>query len=169
MISNLSLYQILHIMASVLWFEGLMTHFRSLFGLVQMRWWWWRWFTSYWPYGSANGKNISSTLDWLGQGKSGQNGTSVLKSTGGFKQRAVSPCRTSSLVLWPHLLFHISVSVLHYCRWPLSTQRNSITKNFSLSFCKLGRPPRGISTGLQWDETGLFRPSFILPLHTSSF
>ena len=31
-------------------------------------------------------------MDWLGQGRPGQNGTSVLKSTGGFKQRAVSPC-----------------------------------------------------------------------------
>ena len=37
-------------------------------------------------------KNKSSTLDWLGQGRPGQNGTSVLKSTEGFKQRAVSPC-----------------------------------------------------------------------------
>ena len=31
-------------------------------------------------------------MAWLGQGRPGQNGIFVLKSTGGFKIRAVSPC-----------------------------------------------------------------------------
>ena len=40
-------------------------------------------------------QNKSSTLAWPGQGRSGQNGTFVLMSTGGFGQHDVSPCRVS--------------------------------------------------------------------------
>ena len=37
-------------------------------------------------------QNKSSVLAWPGQDRPGQNGTFVLKSTGGFKQRDGSPC-----------------------------------------------------------------------------
>ena len=37
-------------------------------------------------------QNKSSVLAWPGQGRPGQSGTFVLKSTGGFKQVELSPC-----------------------------------------------------------------------------